>query len=423
MSRIYVLGVGPGGAAFVPPRTVELAGSCDLLVGGKRNLSLFDGLTMEKREIGRDIPALLDFVEGCYRERRVGILVSGDPGLFSLLGPLRRRFSAADLEIIPATSALQYLFARIAIPWHDAHILSLHGRRGKTLAGELAEAVRQHTKVVLFTDGNNTPALVCELLLQQGVSNCKIYIGENLSYPEEKLYTGSLEDCRSLSVEPLNIMVILNECKEQEAGNRMQDNPPWDYVVPGIPDEHFCRGEVPLTKEEIRALSLSRLRLQAHHTLLDVGAGTGSVSIESALLLKQGKVIAVEKDPEALALLEQNARLFAVNNLEIIPGSAPGALAKVEQADCIFIGGTGGQMGEILKACSSILAEGGMLVINCILLESLASCMKQLSKLPFTKPRIISAAIARGQGLGEQTMLRPLNPVFIIAAQKNSNCV
>lgn len=210
MSRIYVLGVGPGGAAFVPPRSAELAGKCEILFGGRRNLELFADLAVEKREIGRDIPALLDTIETSYRERQVGVLVSGDPGLFSLLATLRRRFPPTDLEVIPAPSALQYLFARISLPWHDAAILSLHGRRDD-LAGELAQAVERFHKVGLFTDGKNTPALVCELLLQQGLGPRTVYVGENLSYPEEKIHTGSLEDGRSLNVGPLNVMVILNE--------------------------------------------------------------------------------------------------------------------------------------------------------------------------------------------------------------------
>ena len=193
----------------------------------------------------------------------------------------------------------------------------------------------------------------------------------------------------------------------------------WDHVVPGIPDELFCRGDVPMTKEEIRCLALSRLRLKAHHTVLDVGAGTGSISIECALLLKEGKVIAVEKDQAALDLLRQNARHFSVNNLEIIAGSAPAALAKIEKVDRIFIGGTGGQMETILEVCSSILVDGGIVVVNCILLESLASCIEILTKMPFTEPQIVSANIARGQRLGKQTMLRPLNPVFIVSARKN----
>jgi len=220
MSRIYVLGLGPGGAGFIPPRTVELAQSCALLIGGKRNLELFLGLfpflSVEKREINREIGALLDFVEASYRKKQVGILVSGDPGLFSLLAPLRRRFPAEILDVVPAPSALQYLFARISLPWHDAVILSLHGRPRDTLAPFLAAAVRRNSKVGLFTDAKNTPALVCELLLQQGVGDCLVYIGENLSYPGEKIYRGNLEECCALRVGPLNVMVITRDGEDAE---------------------------------------------------------------------------------------------------------------------------------------------------------------------------------------------------------------
>jgi len=201
------------------------------------------------------------------------------------------------------------------------------------------------------------------------------------------------------------------------SGNEQENK--WDYLVPGIPDELFCRGAVPLTKEEIRCLTLSRLRLQAHHTVLDVGAGTGSVSIECALLLKEGRVIAVEQEGAALELLERNARRFGVRNLQIVPGSAPAVLAGMSRVDRIFIGGTGGRLPEILEACSRILAAGGILVANFILLENLVSCLQHLAKLPFSPPQVISVAVNRGQSLGGLTMLRPLDPVFIVSAQKN----
>lgn len=188
--------------------------------------------------------------------------------------------------------------------------------------------------------------------------------------------------------------------------------------MPGIPDELFCQGKVPMTKEEIRCLTLSRLRLQPHHTFLDVGAGTGTVSIECALLLTEGKVIAVEKEKAALELLQQNIRRFNVHNLEIIEGAAPAALSAVERVDRIFIGGSGGELETIMEAAVRILAPGGILVVNCILLESMAACLAHLEKLPFAPPRVLSAAMARGRRLGQQTMLQPLNPVFIISAQK-----
>jgi precorrin-6y C5,15-methyltransferase (decarboxylating) CbiE subunit len=184
---------------------MEVARSCDLLLGGKRNLEIFAEFPQEKREIGSQIQPLLEFIEANFRTRKTGILVSGDPGLFSLLPVLRRHFQEEVLEVVPGISALQYLFARIKLPWHDAVVLSLHGRREK----DLAELVRDNVKVGIFTDHKHTPGMICKLLLEKGIKSRKVYIGENLSYPEEKIYAGSLEDCRELQVEGLNVMVIL----------------------------------------------------------------------------------------------------------------------------------------------------------------------------------------------------------------------
>ncbi len=192
----------------------------------------------------------------------------------------------------------------------------------------------------------------------------------------------------------------------------------WEYITPGIPDDLFLRGEVPMTKEEIRCLTLSRLRLQTHHRVVDVGAGTGSIAVECALLLKEGQVFAVEKDRSAVELIRKNARLFSVNNLELICGAAPEALEKIDVVDRIVIGGTGGKFPEILEVCSQKLAPGGILVANCILLESLASSLHLLKKFAFASPEIISVNIARGATLGGQTMLRPLNPAFIISGKR-----
>lgn len=192
----------------------------------------------------------------------------------------------------------------------------------------------------------------------------------------------------------------------------------WPYITTGIPDELFFRGEVPMTKAEIRCLTLSRLRLEAHHRLLDVGAGTGSIAVECALLLSKGLVLAVEKDQKAVELIRENARLFGVDNLEIVRGAAPEALEALEMVDRIVIGGTGGRLPEILEVCSRKLVPGGILVANCLLLESLASFLSQLLKLSFVAPQVLSVNLARGSSLGGQTMLRPLNPVFIVSAEK-----
>jgi len=173
-----------------------------------------------------------------------------------------------------------------------------------------------------------------------------------------------------------------------------------------------------MTKEEVRCLTVSKLRLQSHHRIVDVGAGSGSIAVECALLLKKGRVFAVEKDLNAVELIRENARLFSLRNLEVICGEAPQALIGLESLDRVVIGGTGGRLAEILEVCCRKLLPGGILVLNCLLLESLSAVLPLLKALAFSSPQVISVNIARGEVLGGGTMLRPLNPVFIVSARK-----
>jgi len=187
-------------------------------------------------------------------------------------------------------------------------------------------------------------------------------------------------------------------------------------VTPGIPDELFERGDVPLTKQEIRALTLCKLQLSAEHRVIDIGAGSGGLSIECAALLKNGRVWAVERDPEALKLIKANCRRFGLQNVEIIAGEAPEALAGLEPADRIIIGGSGGRLAEIIARTKALLRPGGLLIINCILIETLAESLRLLADHRFKDIAFIQAAISRSRRLGEGTALQPLNPVYIVTA-------
>ncbi len=207
LKTIYVLGVGPGAPEFVLPAVSERVRRCHILVGGKRNQALFPGFTGERIEVGSVIGSLMDYIEDNYRSRQVGVLVSGDPGLFSLLQPLRRRFPDQALDVVPGISALQYFFARLGRPWNDAAVISLHGRDDDALA----QTVNNNALVGIFTDKQQTPARVCSRLIQSGITDRRVYIGENLSYPEEKIYHVTLTSGCSLQVGELNVMVIINE--------------------------------------------------------------------------------------------------------------------------------------------------------------------------------------------------------------------
>lgn len=207
MHKILVLGVGPGSPDYLLPATIKQAERCDILVGGRRNLELFELLEKEKMEITGDISSVLSYIREHYRSRTIGVLVSGDPGFFSLLPRLEKEFGREALEVYPGISAVQYLFARLNLTWDDALILSLHGRN----RGDLAELVRGHEKVALLTDPVHTPAVICTRLLREGIKDKEVWLGENLTYEDEKITAGSLEDFAVLGgCGGLNVMVIMD---------------------------------------------------------------------------------------------------------------------------------------------------------------------------------------------------------------------
>lgn len=191
------------------------------------------------------------------------------------------------------------------------------------------------------------------------------------------------------------------------------------YVVPGIPDHLFERGEVPLTKQEIRCLTLSKLGLKEGQTVLDVGAGSGGLSLEMALLMPEGRVFAVERNPEAVKVIRANLEKFGADNVTVLEGSASDVLQRVdlpERFDRVVIGGSGDELPQIIGRASELLAAGGIIVINCILLETLQESLRLLEEQGFSEIGFVQASIARSRRLGGKTALQPLNPVFIVSA-------
>lgn len=192
----------------------------------------------------------------------------------------------------------------------------------------------------------------------------------------------------------------------------------WEYTAPGIPDELFIRGKVPMTKEEVRVLTVSKLKVRPDSTILDIGAGTGSLTVECARQAYKGRVIAVEKNPTALGLVKRNAERFELSNVEIIEGEAPFCLAGLPPCDAVFIGGSSGNIKEIIKEANKLLKTGGRLVINAILIETVYSALSFIKEENMRGPEILSVSLAKGRELGGMTALEPLNPVYIIWGEK-----
>lgn len=192
----------------------------------------------------------------------------------------------------------------------------------------------------------------------------------------------------------------------------------WPYRTPGLPDELFVRGAVPMTKCEVRSVTISRLKLADDQIVWDIGAGTGSVSVEAALMIRNGVVYAVEHDPEAVALIEANKSRFGLDNLEVIQGKAPLVLHGLPRPDRIFIGGSGGRLPDILEFCHEVLPENGMLIINCATLETLQTAVHQLTVLGFADMQSTGVAITHLLPSGTYHMFTGANPVYVVSGRK-----
>ena len=194
----------------------------------------------------------------------------------------------------------------------------------------------------------------------------------------------------------------------------------WKFKTPGIPDEEFDRAEkVPITKEEVRVIQISKARLKPGQIVYDIGCGSGSMSIEAALQIESsGKVLAIDYNENAIKLTKKNIQKFGLSNISVIHGNAKEKIQELEEADTIFIGGTGGDTKEIVEISQNKLKSGGRIVIGIILIETLYSVLKVLEKLEFESVDITQVTISKSRKTSTGTMMLARNPVTIISATR-----
>ncbi|MFZ5969789.1 MAG: precorrin-6Y C5,15-methyltransferase (decarboxylating) subunit CbiT [Bacillota bacterium] len=191
----------------------------------------------------------------------------------------------------------------------------------------------------------------------------------------------------------------------------------WKFKTPGIPDAYFLRGKVPMTKEEIRAVTISKLRLKEDSVVVDIGAGTGSISIEAALICDKGKVIAIERNQEGVELIRKNSVYFGAA-MDIQHGNGSACLRQIESMDRCIIGGSGGELEELIGLCYQKLTKEGILVINSITIETLYESIQYLRNSGFSDIDVVSLSVSKGRNVGRYTMMEALNPIYIISGVK-----
>lgn len=399
--QMYLVGIGMGNEKNRTVEAEQICQSADLLIGARRMLQSVktEGKAVFESYKPDEIAAYL--AEHPQYET-AAVLLSGDIGFYSgakkLYDAIERTEGLEQMEIYPVSgiSSVVYFCGKLGVSWEDVHLLSLHGRKQN-----LIDAVKYHEKVfVLCGEKDGIPKICCKLK-EYGLGDVKVAVGTDLSYEQERIVQGTAESLMKEDFAPLSVLLICNPDVKKRIGH-------------GLDDDLFLRGKVPMTKSEVRSISLSKLRLHKDAVVWDVGAGTGSVSIEAASLAKDGVVYAIEKKDEAIDLLEQNKRKFGTDNLEIIKGLAPEALEGLPAPTHAFIGGSSGNLKEILE----VLLEQNprvRVVINAIALETVAEAMQCLKSMAFTDVDIAQVSVAKGKKLGSYEMMMGQNPVYIFS--------
>jgi len=402
MKTIYVIGAGIEGQEGFSRRALELVEQTDMLIGGARQLALFPEFSGETLAIGTDLsPVVKSLLKA---EGSVVVLASGDPLFFGIGRYLLRNLPDADIEFVPNVSSVQYAFAKIREPWDDAVFVSAHGRGMK---GAVDQVVA-HDKIAILTDEVNTPRAIAKELLERGRDGYSAYLCENLGTAEETITHTDLKGLLDIPAAALNVLILI---KEYEAGD--------DGAGPclGIPDEDFATVKKLITKEEVRAVSLAKLRLRQDMTLWDIGAGSGSVSIEADHLMPNGRVFAVERNPQCLAFFKDNLQKFNSRNITLIEEEAPACLDDLPDPDRVFVGGSGGHLWKILAAVDGRLATGGRVVLNAVTLDALTSATDFFENANY-ELEVTTVNISRTRPLTDYKMFEAFNPVFVMAAVK-----
>ena len=390
MKEINIIGMGMS-EKTITAEALELIIEADILIGAKRLINEFSHMNKPSFNayLSNDI---LEIIEKTDAEK-IAILVSGDVGFYSAAEKLVDVLKDYDPNLVSGISSVSYFFAKCSLPWKDANLISCHG-----LDTNIVSSVRRNRYTFALT-GKNIPELQKELV-KYGFGDLKVWIGENLGSDEESIQESKISDLEGMEFSSLTVLII--------------ENPDFDSRIrTGIPDEEFIRGKVPMTKSEVRAVCLSKLSLSPTDIAYDIGCGTGSVTIEMAFSAYDGKVYAFDKNEEPIALLEQNCQKFHLDNVEAICGLAPECLKDLPIPDVAFIGGSSGNMDEIISYLYGI-NDKMRFVITAVTLENAMAGLDSLKNVGINGD-IVQVAVSKGRQIGDLHMLMAQNPIFIIS--------
>ena len=413
---ITLAGTGCGSLGSMTVEVREAICSADLLIGAERLLEgLPEEYTAEKVPAiyAKEILSLIeerlerdagpDFAASgseTAKEPAICVLYSGDSGFYSGTRSLLPLLKEAGLEarVLPGISSIQVFSARLGEPWQDWKLVSAHGTDCDAVT-----AVMQGQPVFFLTGGKLTPTELCAQLSEAGLGELQVTVGERLTYEDERIAHGTAAEFAGMPFAPLSVMLA-------EPASWAGD------LTPGIADSEFIRGDVPMTKQSVRAAILGQLQVRPSDTVWDVGAGTGSVSVELAMKACRGRVYAVERDEDGCILIRQNREKFGIWNLCPVDGAAPEALKDLPAPDKVFVGGSGGTLREIVR----IVLEknpNARICVSAIVMETVHEAARSMTEAGL-EPEIIQVSVSTARNTRAGHMMMAGNPIFIVTGQR-----
>jgi precorrin-6B C5,15-methyltransferase / cobalt-precorrin-6B C5,C15-methyltransferase len=410
-TKIHIIGIGSDGLGGLTGKPRELLQSAELLLGSESTLALVPELSAERLPIGANLPEVVHTLETHFGKKRLVVVASGDPLFYGVARYLCDRLGPERFEVWPHVSSMQLAFARIKESWEEAYLTNLATH---TLESVL-DRIRTADTVGIFTSDEDSPPTIARQLRARGLDYFRAFVCENLGAPDERVTQGELHEIQEMEFDSLNVMIL-----KRKQGRPDLQRTPHHFRRFGNPDDVFIQSRPKsglITQAEIRAIALAQLDVQPGSVVWDIGAGSGSISIEAAQLANGGMVYAIEQDVADYHLIVANAQTFGVKNLTPIHGQAPAVFAGLPAPDAIFVGGVRQEVSRLLESAFKAMRPGGRLVVNTASLESLGSVYTALKEIaPPVQGMLVN--IARGTEQLETLRFEALNPTFLLTVSK-----
>jgi precorrin-6B C5,15-methyltransferase / cobalt-precorrin-6B C5,C15-methyltransferase len=403
MKPVDIVGVG---LCFsdLSQKYLNIIQNADILVGGRRHLGWFDKHPGEKQEIRAPLSTVIEDIRQWMEHKKVVVLASGDPLFFGIGQTLVHALGADNVCIFPNISTMAACFSRLKMAWTQAVVVSLHGKDEST---ELARLLRSEKPVFVFTDPQHNPSWVGDFVHRTNSCQWCMWVFERLGEPDECMRKISPETASNMQFNEPNAVVLLNT----KSNERIYP------LFTGAPEHWYEHERGLITKSEVRAITLSKLRLLPDHIFWDLGAGSGSVAIEAAVFVTQGQIIAVEQNSARVAQIQNNVKKFGVEHIKILEAELPEGIQDLPAPNRVFVGGGGKNLSHILEAVSQRLLPKGRVVVNTVVMETMVSAMAILGKLGFATD-VVQVQISLGEIMSSGTRFAAKNPVWIISGER-----